>query len=391
MASVHANVFSEEELYSLNNHPDVLAAKASLNASGKVYFTVPITDSIRTTLESRWGVRVEANLPMRWIQGDTAPHVDVGPSKFKTTYLVYLNDSPGEFIVDSQCYPIQANVGFSFDEGLSHETQNTGNVPRLLLGPMNESVEAVGLPPTVTYFSTQADALLFLNPIGFSYSYTVGPDVPVPYTSWRIASNSTGISPQNLVYVDGASLDPAGSYYLYPAAPCFLEGSTILCQVDGLETYVPVENLQRGTLVKTSLDGFKPVVLLGKGTLQNPGDDARIENRLYKCTPSHYPDLTSDLYLTGGHSILEFPITEKQKEASLQRLGKLYVTDKKYRVMACDDERAEPWNSEGKYRIWHFALDHHDEGMNYGVYANGLLVETCSIRFLKTKSNMDFK
>jgi hypothetical protein len=57
--------------------------------------------------------------------------------------------------------------------------------------------------------------------------------------------------------------------------------------------------------------------------------------------------------------------------------------------MACVDQRAEPWNSQGEYRIWHFALEHHDDGMNYGVYANGgLLVETCSIRFLKKKSNM---
>jgi hypothetical protein len=41
------------------------------------------------------------------------------------------------------------------------------------------------------------------------------------------------------------------------------------------------------------------------------------------------------------------------------------------------------------YPIWHFALEHADEGMNYGVYANGgLLVETCSIRSLKSRSNM---
>ena len=57
--------------------------------------------------------------------------------------------------------------------------------------------------------------------------------------------------------------------------------------------------------------------------------------------------------------------------------------------MACVDDRAEPWNSEGTFTIWHIALDHQDEGMNYGIYANGgLLVETCSIRMLKNKSNM---
>jgi hypothetical protein len=139
------------------------------------------------------------------------------------------------------------------------------------------------------------------------------------------------------------------------------------------------------------LDGYKPVVLIGKGTIQNPGDDERTENRLYKCSPSKYPELKDDLYITGCHSILEFPITEKQKEDLIKHLGNLFVTDKKYRLIACVDERAEPWNSEGVYTIWHFALEHTDESMNYGVYVNGgLLVETCSIRFLKQKSNMTF-
>jgi hypothetical protein len=184
-------------------------------------------------------------------------------------------------------------------------------------------------------------------------------------------------------------LSPDGIYFLYPAAPCFLEGSTILCEVDGVERYVPVEELAKGTLVKTSLHGYKPVVLVGKGGIQNPGNDERTENRLYKCSPSKYPQLKDDLYITGCHSILEFPITEKQKEDTVKHLGRLFVTDKKYRLMACVDERAEPWNSQGAYTIWHFALEHEDDGMNYGVYANGgLLVETCSIRALKNKSNM---
>jgi hypothetical protein len=83
-------------------------------------------------------------------------------------------------------------------------------------------------------------------------------------------------------------------------------------------------------------------------------------------------------------------MTDKQKEDTIKELGKLFVTDNKYRLMACVDERAEPWNSKGAYTIWHFALENNDITMNYGVYANGgLLVETCSIRFLKTKSNMD--
>jgi hypothetical protein len=139
------------------------------------------------------------------------------------------------------------------------------------------------------------------------------------------------------------------------------------------------------------LNGFVPVVLIGKGSIENPGTDERTKNRLYKCSVSKYPQLKTDLYLTGCHSILEPDMTEKQKKETINHLGKLFVTDKKYRLMACVDERAEPWNSSGTYTIYHFALENENEKMNYGVYANGgLLVETCCIHFLNKMSNMEF-
>ena len=393
MTSIFANVLSSEELQYLNTLPEVIAAKASLDsrASGMVYLSVPVTDSIRATIESRFGLQIPvgARIPMRWIKGDTAPHVDRGASDFEHTYLLYLNDSPGEFIIDSQSYPIEANTGFSFNEGLSHETQRTDNVPRLLLGPMNELAEPVGAT-YISYYPTQADALALTNVLGYGDTYEVGAGGPYGgFTSWRIASNSVGTSPQNVVYNNGDILISDGPYFLYPAAPCFLEGSTILCEVDGVERYVPVEQLSKGMRVKTSLDGYKPVVLIGKGVIQNPGTDERTEARLYKCSPSKYPQLKDDLYITGCHSILESSISDKEKEDTIKHLGRIFVTDKKYRLMACVDERAEPWNSQGAYTIWHFALEHDDEGRNYGVYANGgLLVETCCIKNLKNKSNM---
>jgi hypothetical protein len=393
MASIYTNVLSSEELAYLNNLPEVLTAKASLDArpSGVIHFSVPITDVIRDTLQSRFGLQLStgSSIPMRWIKGDTAPHMDSGASTFENTYLLYLNDSPGELVVDSQSYPIQTNTGFVFHEGLSHETQGTENVPRLLLGPMNEFAEPVGGSVTF-YYPSEVDAVNNTNLITAYGNYTIQP--VSGYNHWRIASTSTGPSPQNVIYNVGDILSGDGItdfYYLYPSDPCFLEGTTILCKVDGVHTYVPVEQLKKGTLVKTSLDGYKPVVLVGKGTIKNPGNDERTENRLYKCSPFKYPHLKEDLYITGCHSILEFPITNKQQEETIKRLGKLFVTDRKYRLMACVDERAEPWNSEGTYTIWHFALEHDDEKMNYGVYANGgLLVETCSINFLKNKSNM---
>lgn len=398
MTSVYANVLSSEEIHYLNNLPEVLTAKASLDARGVVYFSVTVTDSIRAALQSRFGLQLSTDsIPMRWIKGDTAPHIDRGASDFQNTYLMYLNDSPGELVVDSQSYPIEANTGFVFNEGISHETQGTEGVARLLLGPMNEFAEPVGGSGFyMQYYPTEADANTAsnVNMFGFTFGRPLivgagGPYGPgAGYTSWRLASESFGTSSQSVVYNNGDTLNANGSYYLYPAVPCFLEGSMILCQVDGVEKDVAVEELKPGTLVKTSLNGYKAVVLTGKGTLHNPGNNERTEGRLYKCSPSKYPALKDDLYITGCHSILESTITDKQKEDTIKHLGKVFITDKKYRLIACVDERAEPWNSEGAYTIYHFALENADEAMNYGVYANGLLVETCSIKALKNRSNM---
>ena len=347
---------------------------------------------------------------MRWITGDTAPHIDSGASSFDHTYLVYLNDSPGEFVLGQTEYPITANTAFVFEEGILHKTQNTGTTPRLLLGPMNEFAESIGLPPHILYYSNYADAFAQNgNDIARQEVSWLLNDTPNltgsigSYTAWRVASVNGGInggpSIPTGVYSNGFDLTPFTigfsdisnfpTFFVYPALPCFLEGTTILCQRDGVDVYVPIENIRCGTLVKTSRDGYKKVEIIGKGELQNPGNDERIENRLYKCSPKAYPELHADLYVSGCHSILVGSLSDVEREKTTKQLGKIFVTDKKYRLMACIDERAEPWNSEGTYTIWHLALENEDPKMNYGIYANGgLLVETCSINCIKNKSNL---
>ena len=200
--------------------------------------------------------------------------------------------------------------------------------------------------------------------------------------------NSLGVSTTNSVTV---ATDTGG--YLYIAgsgpAPCFLEGTQILCLVDGKESYVPIESMKSGMYVKTSRDGYKQVVSLGNTVLQNPGHARRVEQRLYKCSPTAYPSLAKDLYLTGGHSILVPSITEAQREKITTHLGRIFFTDGKYRLTALVDERAEPWASEGRYTVWHLALENENMYANYGIYVNGgLLVETCSINYLKNRSHM---
>ena len=164
--------------------------------------------------------------------------------------------------------------------------------------------------------------------------------------------------------------------------PCFLEGTKILCFENNEEVYRPVETLRKGDLVKTICHGYMPINMICTTNLYNPGNDYRIVNRLYKCPKEKYPTLFEDLYITGCHSILVSVMTDDQWENTKAVNKNIYVTDNHFRLIACADEKAEPYNKAGYMNIYHIALDHHDIYMNYGIYANGLLVESCSIECL---------
>jgi hypothetical protein len=172
---------------------------------------------------------------------------------------------------------------------------------------------------------------------------------------------------------------------------CFLEGSKILCLVDGAEKYVEIQNLRKGDLVKTLLNGYKAVDLIGSSKIYNPANKLRNKARLYKLTPEKYPALTEDLVITGCHSILiDEEMTEDQRAKSFELMGDIFITEDRYRLLACIDERAEPYDQEGIHSIWHFSLEHHFEKMNYGVYANGgLMVETSSKRMMREQSGLE--
>lgn len=396
------NVFTDEQIQFILSLPEVTAAKAAIDSreAGQVYFSITLTAPIKEAIRTNLGLDLSSygTVPMRWVKGDTHPHVDRGVTSFENTYLTYLTSSAGELVLGDDHYPIRRGEAFVFQEGIRHETVATGTEPRLLLGPMSELASPVGGLGLV-YFPSEADALAsnYGSILGQSYTfnYTVGytdTGSNGGFTSWRIASNSVGSSSQLTVYRNGDVLNSDGNtayYYLYPATPCFLEGTKILARVDGSERYVPIETLRKGDLVKTSLDGFQKVELIGKGTIQNPGGSERTENRLYSCSPADFPELDEELVITGDHSILVDSITEEQRAATVKALGKIFVTDKKYRLIAQLHEKTQPWGSKEAYTIWHLALENSNETWNYGIYVNGgLLVETCSIRFLKNKSNM---
>ena len=169
---------------------------------------------------------------------------------------------------------------------------------------------------------------------------------------------------------------------------CFKEDTNILCYKDGTEFYKKIQDLRLGDLVKTGMDGYVPVHIIGTTKIYNSGNDIRGKNRLYKCTKSNYPEITEDLIMTGCHSILVDELTEKQRDQTMEFVNDIFITDNKYRLMACIDDRAIPYDVEGVFNIWHLALENDNYYWNYGIYANGLLVETTSIRYLKELSGM---
>jgi len=177
------------------------------------------------------------------------------------------------------------------------------------------------------------------------------------------------------------------STYFHSSAPiCFKEDTQILTD----QGYRRIQDLRKGDLVKTRKFGYKPIDSIGKRSMYHRALEERVKDQLYICRSSEYPEIFEDLVITGCHSILvdDF-VDESQRQKTIDTLGKIYVTDNKYRLPACVDERAKVYEPPGKYTIYHLALENDDYYMNYGIYANGLHVETCSKRYLRELTSMD--
>lgn len=177
---------------------------------------------------------------------------------------------------------------------------------------------------------------------------------------------------------------PMFSQVLRLNVPCFKKGTKILTK----NGYVAIENLKKGDLVKTLKNNFLPIEIIGKSVIFNAGNKKRIKQRLYKLSKSNYPDLLEDLVLTGSHSLLVNKLTEKQEEETLKDYGHLLVTDGKLRLETYLDLNADTYTEEGNFTIYHIALENENYYYNYAIWANGLLVETCSKRYLIELSNM---
>ena len=167
---------------------------------------------------------------------------------------------------------------------------------------------------------------------------------------------------------------------------CFREGTliTCFCLETNREKHISVEELTKYTLIKTYKHGYVMLESLAYGFTEPYEKTKKHDNCLYKCSKTEYPDLFDDLYITGFHSILEDEITEAQREAMQSKMNGIFVTDDKYRLIVMTDPRATVYKPNEVFKVWHVCLQNTDPFMNYGIYANGLLVESCSKNSIET-------
>jgi hypothetical protein len=190
--------FSSEEIATIMNDTNITLNQNKLS-KGMVHFSIPLSETIKAKLEKVMDVSQVTTIPMTWVRGDTVEHMDQG-APFKTTFLIYLTDSVGQFIVDGQNYSITAGNAHIFSEGLSHSTLHTEN-DRLIMGPMSETGLPVGLPPTTTiyYYPYDVDLNLncsidYLNYTSQAYILNIPPPIPVSTDNYTVNyTNGTGL------------------------------------------------------------------------------------------------------------------------------------------------------------------------------------------------------
>lgn len=173
------------------------------------------------------------------------------------------------------------------------------------------------------------------------------------------------------------------NYYI----PCFGEDTKILCLVENKEQYIPIQNIRKDDLVKTLCDGYKKVDLIGKSYIHNPDNTSRNSQRLFRYSKENFDILFEDLFLTGGHSILLDSITEEQITLMKKFHGNQPLIDNKHSLLTFINQKTEPYTVQGIFTVYHIALENENPQMSHGIFANGLLVESCSHAYM-TISNM---
>ena len=258
------------------------------------------------------------------------------------------------------------------------------SVPTPIITPAATQNATYGQPSkvTVTPTSDSTGAFSFSLQPGYLGCTTVDPNTGVVTIggTGTITVLATQAATSNYGPVTTPVL--AGTIIVdFSPIPCFKE-NTLILTVDG---YRPIQELRKGDLVKTLNHGYVGINTIGCKIIYNRKETIFFD-KIFKCTNENYPEIFEDLYITGLHAVLVDKLTDEQlTQIKCVYNDNIFITDDKYRLPVCFDERATPHETDEDEQvvIFHLALDHENENLNYGIYANGLLVETTSIGLIK--------
>lgn len=151
-------------------------------------------------------------------------------------------------------------TGYKFSEGLMHGTINTGNEPRLLLGPMSETGFAVGIPGIG---GSGGDTIYLLDTEGSIYYSFVKGEWNYYIDSWPclITNTNTDAGILHVEFVNNIIFDNANKYFMCGSNNIQIgsntlndDGSRPIITIDGVDGYPGL--IQNGT---DSLNGYSNI------------------------------------------------------------------------------------------------------------------------------------
>ena len=285
-------------------------------------------------------------------------------------------------------------------------TASTGVSATIYFPPENPSITSiVAYNGIATVNFTQPTTSVAVTNYAYSYSINGGafteftPCNPVkttsPLTITGLVNNSVvsvrirGINDNNSVDKYSDNSNTMYNVYVYSYEPifCFKDNTKILTN----NGYTAIHELRKGDLIKTFEHDFKPIAVIGKTNIKHEANQVRIPDQLYTYKQSESNDLNEDLVITGRHAILvdDF-VSDEQKQDVIKLTGIIQKTDNKLHLPACVDNNSTVYETPGKYTVYHLALESEDKNTNYGIYANGLLVEACCEKYLESQTTIEF-
>lgn len=184
-----------------------------------------------------------------------------------------------------------------------------------------------------------------------------------------------------------------------PVTICFKEGTKILCKINGQEIYIPIEYIEKGTLVKTYKNGYKKCKFNMKQLLHNKKEHNI--NNLYRLNKISNNSLFEDLYITGSHSMLYDKLNVFEEDAMNKLLAtynskfNIEIPNKikdKFKLIAYYDRSFTEVKQDINVYIYHLVLESESNNRNYGIWANGALTESIDeIALLKHLNNSDIE